>query len=151
MIYCYFAYIGIVKNKDFPHFFRFGMYYWAGVGFSYITILLQCVRFALAGDYAHLSFVSDAAYVHTLFNIGELKFEMRRRPVDSRRPVRRRISNVVVWSLCGIFVLLFIVILSKDSRIESRPSSSIKIGIVFWSLTLRELDGVRLHLMKGLH
>ncbi|KAJ6758148.1 hypothetical protein OIU74_027273 [Salix koriyanagi] len=23
MIYCYFAYIGIVKNKDFPHFFRF--------------------------------------------------------------------------------------------------------------------------------
>ena len=101
MIYCYFAYIGIVKNKDFPHFFRFhlmmgmlletalqilsctsnlfplihyngrfGMYYWAGVGFSHITILLQGVRFALAGDYAHLSFVSDAAYVHTLFNIG---------------------------------------------------------------------------------
>ncbi|KAF9670860.1 hypothetical protein SADUNF_Sadunf13G0112900 [Salix dunnii] len=101
MIYCYFAYIGIVKNKDFPHFFRFhlmmgmlletalqilsytsnffplihyngrfGMYYWAGVGFAYITILLQCVRCALAGDYAHLSFVSDAAYVHTLFNIG---------------------------------------------------------------------------------
>ncbi|KAJ6379194.1 hypothetical protein OIU76_015916 [Salix suchowensis] len=42
----------------------------SGIFLSYITILLQCVRFALAGDYAHLSFVSDAAYVHTLFNIG---------------------------------------------------------------------------------
>ncbi|KAG5233445.1 Galacturonosyltransferase [Salix suchowensis] len=47
---------------------------------------------------------------------------MRRRPVDSRRPVRRRISNVVVWSLCCIFVLLFIVILSKDSQMLS-PNS----------------------------
>ncbi|KAI5567940.1 hypothetical protein BDE02_13G124600 [Populus trichocarpa] len=51
---------------------------------------------------------------------------MRRRPVDFRRPVRRRVSNVVVWSLCGIVVLLFIVIFSKESRIESRPTSSIK-------------------------
>lgn len=101
MIYCYFAYIGIVKNKDVPHFFRFhlmmgmlletglqilwytsnffplihyngmfGMHYWAGVGLAYIVILLQCVRCALAGGYAHLPLVSDAAYIHTLFNIG---------------------------------------------------------------------------------
>jgi len=54
---------------------------------------------------------------------------MRRRPVDFRRPVRRRVSNVVVWSLCGIVVLLFIVIFSKESRIESRPTSSIKVKI----------------------
>ncbi|KAL3574484.1 hypothetical protein D5086_025097 [Populus alba] len=51
---------------------------------------------------------------------------MRRRPVDFRRPVRRRVSNVVVWSLCGIVVLLFIVIFNKESRIESRPTSSVK-------------------------
>uniref|UniRef100_A0A6N2L2Q0 Protein TIC 20 n=1 Tax=Salix viminalis TaxID=40686 RepID=A0A6N2L2Q0_SALVM len=85
MIYCYFAYIGIVKNKDVPHFFRFhlmmgmlletglqilwntsnffplihyngmfAMHYWAGVGLAYIVILLQCIRCALAGGYAHL-------------------------------------------------------------------------------------------------
>ncbi|KAG5235477.1 protein TIC IV [Salix suchowensis] len=102
MIYCYFAYIGIVKNKDVPHFFRFhlmmgmlvetglqllwntsnffplihyngmfGMHYWAGVGLAYIVILLQCIRCALAGGYAHLPFASDAACIHTLFNIGE--------------------------------------------------------------------------------
>ncbi|KAG5224827.1 protein TIC IV [Salix suchowensis] len=101
MIYCYFAYIRIVKNKDVPHFFRFhlmmgmlletglqllwntsnffplihyngmfAMHYWAGVGLAYIVILLQCIRCALAGGYAHLPMVSDAAYIHTLFNIG---------------------------------------------------------------------------------
>uniref|UniRef100_A0A2P2J3X2 Protein TIC 20 n=1 Tax=Rhizophora mucronata TaxID=61149 RepID=A0A2P2J3X2_RHIMU len=101
MIYIYFAYIGIVKNKACPHFFRFhlmmgmlletalqliwytsnffplihyhgklGMHYWAGVGIVFIVILLQCVGCALAGGYAHLPFISDAAYIHTLFNIG---------------------------------------------------------------------------------
>lgn len=49
---------------------------------------------------------------------------MRRRAVDFRRPPRRRWPNVVWWTLCGILVLLFIVILSKDSQIESRPSMS---------------------------
>ncbi|KAJ6693342.1 hypothetical protein OIU85_004140 [Salix viminalis] len=147
MIYCYFAYIGIVKNKDFPSLLQVPSDDGNATGNSPADP--ACVRFALAGDYAHLSFVSDAALCSysvqqwrlpptfldffllkrgkfTELACSELKFEMRRRPVDSRRPVRRRISNVVVWSLCGIFVLLFIVILSKDSRIESRPSSSIK-------------------------
>lgn len=49
---------------------------------------------------------------------------MRRRATDFRRPPRRRWPNVVWWTLCGILVLLFIVILSKDSQIESRPSMS---------------------------
>ncbi|KAJ6297490.1 hypothetical protein OIU78_023108 [Salix suchowensis] len=75
MIYCYFAYIGIVKNKDcgflwntsnfFPLIHYNGMF-----AMHYIVILLQCIRCALAGGYAHLPFVSDAAYIHTLFNIG---------------------------------------------------------------------------------
>ncbi|KAJ0112952.1 hypothetical protein Patl1_02175 [Pistacia atlantica] len=47
---------------------------------------------------------------------------MRRRAADFRRPVRRRISNVVWWTLCGIVVLIFIVILSKETKIESRPT-----------------------------
>ncbi|XP_059452575.1 probable galacturonosyltransferase 10 [Corylus avellana] len=46
---------------------------------------------------------------------------MRRRPVDFRRPVRRRVSNVLWWVLSGIAVLLFIFVLSKGSQIESRP------------------------------
>ncbi|XP_022764026.1 probable galacturonosyltransferase 10 isoform X3 [Durio zibethinus] len=49
---------------------------------------------------------------------------MRRRGVDFRRPVRRRLSNVVWWTMCGIVVLVFIVLLSKDGQIESRPSIS---------------------------
>ncbi|KAI6697402.1 hypothetical protein NL676_017521 [Syzygium grande] len=49
---------------------------------------------------------------------------MRRRAADFRRPVKRRWPNVVWWTLCGILVLLFVVILSKDSQIESRPSMS---------------------------
>ncbi|XVF44448.1 hypothetical protein PTKIN_Ptkin02bG0120900 [Pterospermum kingtungense] len=104
MIYCYFGYIGIVKNKDWPHFIRFhlmmgmlletalqliwytsnffplvhyngrfGMHFWAGIGFFYIFALLECVRCALAGKYAHIPFVSDAAYIHTLFNIGSFQ------------------------------------------------------------------------------
>ncbi|KAE8702396.1 Protein TIC 20-IV [Hibiscus syriacus] len=104
MIYCYFGYIGIVKNKDCPHFIRFhlmmgmlletglqllwytgnffpfihyngtfGMYFWAGIGFGFIFALLECVRSALGGKYAHIPFVSDAAYIHTLFNIGRIQ------------------------------------------------------------------------------
>ncbi|KAK8665560.1 hypothetical protein V6N13_005726 [Hibiscus sabdariffa] len=104
MIYCYFGYIGIVKNKDWPHFIRFhlmmgmlletglqlvwytgkffplihyngmfGMHFWAGIGFCFISALLGCVRCALGGKYAHIPFVSDAAYIHTLFNIGSFQ------------------------------------------------------------------------------
>ncbi|GAV68854.1 Tic20 domain-containing protein [Cephalotus follicularis] len=101
MVYCYFALIGVVRNKEWPHFFRFhlmmgmlletalqtiwysanffplihyngrfGMHFWAGVGFMYIFTLVQCVGCALAGMYAHIPIISDAAYIHTLFNIG---------------------------------------------------------------------------------
>ncbi|KAJ8763827.1 hypothetical protein K2173_003609 [Erythroxylum novogranatense] len=47
---------------------------------------------------------------------------MRRRPLDFRRPVRRRWPNLVWWTFCGIVVLLFIVMFSKENQIESRPS-----------------------------
>ncbi|KAF2318267.1 hypothetical protein GH714_004011 [Hevea brasiliensis] len=62
MLYYYIAYIGIVKNKEWPHFL--------GVGLAYILVLLQCVRCALAGGYAHIPGISDAALIHTLFNLG---------------------------------------------------------------------------------
>ncbi|KAG6722480.1 hypothetical protein I3842_03G162900 [Carya illinoinensis] len=47
---------------------------------------------------------------------------MRRRPIDFRRPVRRPVSNVLWWVLCGIAVLLFILVLSRGSQIDSRPA-----------------------------
>ncbi|CAN1123812.1 Protein TIC 20-IV, chloroplastic [Linum perenne] len=101
MIYCYFAYLGVVKNKEWPHFIRFhlmmgmlletslqvvwftsnffplihyngklGMYYWAGIGFAYVLVLLQCVRGALAGGYAYIPFITENAEIHTRFSIG---------------------------------------------------------------------------------
>ncbi|KAF5745994.1 Galacturonosyltransferase 10 [Tripterygium wilfordii] len=47
---------------------------------------------------------------------------MRRRPADFRKSVRRRFPNVIWWTLLGIVVLLFIVILSKEGQLESRPA-----------------------------
>ncbi|KAJ4720431.1 protein TIC 20-IV, chloroplastic-like [Melia azedarach] len=101
LMYCYIAFVCIVKNKDWPHYFRFhlmmgmlletalqivwytcnfmplihyhgtfGMQFWAAIGFAYITVLLQCVRCALSGSYVQIPFVSNAAFIHTLFNIG---------------------------------------------------------------------------------
>ncbi|KAK8493674.1 hypothetical protein V6N13_046676 [Hibiscus sabdariffa] len=49
---------------------------------------------------------------------------MRRRGLDFRRPGRRRLSNVVWWIMCGIVVLVFILIFTKDAQIDSRPSLS---------------------------
>ncbi|XP_062157466.1 staphylococcal-like nuclease CAN1 isoform X2 [Alnus glutinosa] len=46
---------------------------------------------------------------------------MRRRPVYFRRPVRRRVSNVLWRVLSGMAILLFIFVLSKGSQIDSRP------------------------------
>ncbi|KAF2283172.1 hypothetical protein GH714_043502 [Hevea brasiliensis] len=60
---------------------------------------------------------------------------MRRRPMDFRRPVRRRLSNVVWWTICGLVVLFFIIIFSKESQIESRPShakASFSYFVLFW-------------------
>lgn len=49
---------------------RLGMYYWMVIGFTYICLLLECIRCALAGVYAQIPFVTDAASIHTLFNLG---------------------------------------------------------------------------------
>lgn len=48
----------------------FGMHFWAGIGFAYITVLLACIRSALAGSYIQIPFITEAACIHTLFNIG---------------------------------------------------------------------------------
>ncbi|GLT86962.1 hypothetical protein SLE2022_050680 [Rubroshorea leprosula] len=104
MIYYYFGYAAIVKNKDWPHYFRFhlmmgmllettlqlasytfnffplihyngtfGMQFWTGIGFINIWTLLVCMGYALGGNYAPIPFISDAAYIHTLFNIGSFQ------------------------------------------------------------------------------
>ncbi|KAF7823041.1 putative galacturonosyltransferase 10 [Senna tora] len=52
---------------------------------------------------------------------------MRRRATDFRRPVRRRVPDVVWWALCSVVVLLFIYILSKGGQIESRSALSKRI------------------------
>ncbi|KAK1562721.1 hypothetical protein Q3G72_016180 [Acer saccharum] len=101
LMYCYLAYCWVVKNKDWPLFFRFhlmmgmlletglqicwytfnfmplihyngkfGMQFWAAMGFAYITVLLQCVRAAISGSFIHIPFVSEAAFIHSLFHIG---------------------------------------------------------------------------------
>lgn len=49
---------------------KFGVYYWAAMGFAYIFVLLECVRCALGGMYSHIPLVSEAAFIHTLFNMG---------------------------------------------------------------------------------
>ncbi|KAK4846081.1 hypothetical protein QYF36_012850 [Acer negundo] len=101
LMYCYLAYCWVVKNKDWPLFFRFhlmmgmlmetglqicwytfnfmplihyngkfGMQFWAAMGFAYITVLLQCVRAAISGSFIHIPFASESAFIHSLFHIG---------------------------------------------------------------------------------
>ncbi|KAL3647139.1 hypothetical protein CASFOL_008107 [Castilleja foliolosa] len=41
---------------------------------------------------------------------------MRRRGSDFRRPSRRRIPNVFWLTLCGLLILLFIVLLSRENQ-----------------------------------
>ncbi|KAK3422125.1 hypothetical protein EUGRSUZ_G02673 [Eucalyptus grandis] len=50
---------------------RFGMYYWAIVGSAFIFLLMECVRCAVAGIYANIPFISDAAYIHTPYVKGD--------------------------------------------------------------------------------
>ncbi|XP_030543462.1 protein TIC 20-IV, chloroplastic-like [Rhodamnia argentea] len=102
MVYCFAVYLGVVRNRKWPHFFRyhvmmgillenvlqivwyasnfaplihyggrFGMYYWAMVGSAFILLLMECVRCAVAGIYANIPFVSDAAYIHTPYVKGD--------------------------------------------------------------------------------
>ncbi|CAL1355799.1 unnamed protein product [Linum trigynum] len=94
MAYFFVAYLGVVRRKEWPHFFRFhvvmgmlleialqvvgtvsrwlplgiywgkvGMHFWAAVAFAYLFTVLECVRCALAGMYADVPFVCDAAYI----------------------------------------------------------------------------------------
>ncbi|XP_010522384.1 PREDICTED: protein TIC 20-I, chloroplastic [Tarenaya hassleriana] len=94
MAYFFVAYLGIVRRKEWPHFFRFhvvmgmlleialqvigtvsrwmplglywgkfGMHFWTAVAFAYLFTVLECIRCALAGMYADIPFVCDAAYI----------------------------------------------------------------------------------------
>ncbi|KAA3476347.1 protein TIC 20-I, chloroplastic-like [Gossypium australe] len=94
MAYFFVAYLGIVRRKEWPHFFRFhvvmgmlleialqvigtvsrwmplaiywgkfGMHFWTAVAFAYLFTILECIRCALAGMYADIPFVCDAAYI----------------------------------------------------------------------------------------
>ena len=94
MAYFFVAYLGIVRKKEWPHFFRFhvvmgmlleialqvigtvsrwmplavywgkvGMHFWTAVAFAYLFTVLECIRCALAGMYADVPFVCDAAYI----------------------------------------------------------------------------------------
>uniref|UniRef100_A0A2N9IC97 Protein TIC 20 n=1 Tax=Fagus sylvatica TaxID=28930 RepID=A0A2N9IC97_FAGSY len=94
MAYFFVAYLGIVRRKEWPHFFRFhvvmgmlleialqvigtvsrwmplavywgkvGMHFWTAVAFAYLFTVLESMRCALAGMYADIPFVCDAAYI----------------------------------------------------------------------------------------
>ena len=94
MAYFFIAYLGIVRRKEWPHFFRFhvvmgmlleialqvvgtisrwmplavywgkvGMHFWTAVAFGYLFTVLECIRCSLAGMYADIPFVCDAAYI----------------------------------------------------------------------------------------
>ncbi|KAL3651118.1 Protein TIC 20-I, chloroplastic [Castilleja foliolosa] len=94
MAYFFVAYLGVVRRKEWPHFFRFhvvmgmlleialqvvgtvsrwmplawywgkiGMHFWTAVAFAYMFTVLECIRCALAGMYADVPFVCDAAYI----------------------------------------------------------------------------------------
>lgn len=94
MAYFFVAYLGVVRRKEWPHFFRFhvvmgmlleislqvvgtvsrwmplaiywgkvGMHFWTGVAFAYLFTVLECLRCALAGMYADVPFICDAAYI----------------------------------------------------------------------------------------
>ncbi|KAF8377907.1 hypothetical protein HHK36_031295 [Tetracentron sinense] len=94
MAYFFAAYLGVVRKKEWPHFFRFhvvmgmlleialqvigtvsrwmplavywgkiGMHFWTAVAFAYLFTVLECIRCALAGMYADIPFVCDAAYI----------------------------------------------------------------------------------------
>ncbi|KAH6791411.1 translocon at the inner envelope membrane of chloroplasts 20 [Perilla frutescens var. frutescens] len=94
MAYFFVAYLGVVRRKEWPHFFRFhvvmgmlleialqvigtvsrwmplsvywgkiGMHFWTAMAFAYLFTVLECIRCALAGMYADIPFVCDAAYI----------------------------------------------------------------------------------------
>ncbi|KAI9098380.1 hypothetical protein K1719_025005 [Acacia pycnantha] len=94
MAYFLVAYLGIVRRKEWPHFFRFhvvvgmlleislqvvgivsrwmplgvywgklGMHFWTAAAFGFLFTVLECIRCALAGMYADVPFVCDAAYI----------------------------------------------------------------------------------------
>ncbi|OMO87513.1 HIT-type Zinc finger family protein [Corchorus capsularis] len=100
LAYFFVAYLGVVRRKEWPHFFRFhvvmgmlleialqvigfvsrwmplaiywgkvGMHFWTFMAFAYLFTVLECIRCALAGMYADVPFVSDAAYIQIPYEI----------------------------------------------------------------------------------
>lgn len=51
---------------------------------------------------------------------------MRRRGADYRRPGRRRIPNVFWLTFCGLVILLFIVLVSRENQLPSSRSNFVK-------------------------
>ncbi|KAL2497448.1 hypothetical protein Adt_22998 [Abeliophyllum distichum] len=99
MAYIFIVYTGIVRRKEWPHFFRFhvimgvlleialqvigtvsswmplavywgkiGMHFWVATSFAYLFTVLECMRCALAGMYADVPFLCDAAYIQIPYN-----------------------------------------------------------------------------------
>ncbi|KAL6553133.1 Protein TIC 20-I, chloroplastic [Orobanche gracilis] len=97
--YLFVSYLGIVRRKEFPHFFRChvitallleialqivgsvsrrlpkawywgraGMHFWTMYAFAHMFTVLECIRCALAGMYADVPFVSDAAYIQVPYD-----------------------------------------------------------------------------------
>ncbi|KAJ4966489.1 hypothetical protein NE237_018338 [Protea cynaroides] len=94
MAYFFTAYLGVVRRKEWPHFFRFhvvmgmlleillqivgtvsrwlplalywgklGRHFWAAIAFGFLFTVLECMRCSLAGMYADVPFVCDAAFI----------------------------------------------------------------------------------------
>ncbi|PKA60718.1 Protein TIC 20-I, chloroplastic [Apostasia shenzhenica] len=94
MAYSMAIYLGIVRQRRWPHFLRFhvatavllenllevasivggwlpatvfrgkaGLHFWTATAVAYLFTVLECVRCALAGMYADVPFVGDAAYM----------------------------------------------------------------------------------------
>lgn len=47
-----------------------GMYYWAGVALAYILITMHSIRCALLGTFSNIPFISESAFLHSLFSLG---------------------------------------------------------------------------------
>ncbi|CAL5200436.1 unnamed protein product [Lathyrus oleraceus] len=47
-----------------------GIYYWAGVALAYILITMHSIRCALLGTFSNIPFISESAFLHSLFSLG---------------------------------------------------------------------------------
>ncbi|KAL8484528.1 hypothetical protein ACS0TY_027001 [Phlomoides rotata] len=60
MAYFFVAYLGVWG--------KVGMYFWTAMAFAYLFTMLECIRCALAGIYADVLFVWDAAYIQITYH-----------------------------------------------------------------------------------